>query len=158
MAFCDRLVGADSSIGEADLNFQQAIVSDFKRYVDFNGRSARSEYWWWVLMIVVIDVAFSLLEMIAGGPTSSMYGVINGINLLISLGLFLPGLAVAIRRLHDTNRSAWWVLIALTGVGIIVLIVWYCMRGTIGENQYGPDPLGADTGAPAAPTQGTWAS
>ena len=140
------------------MNFQQAIVSNFKRYVDFAGRSARSEYWWWVLLIVLIDVAFSLLEMIVGGPTSSMYGIVNAIDLLVSLGLFLPGLAVAIRRLHDTNRSGWWSLIALTGIGAIVLIVWFCMRGTIGENRFGADPLGGEAAAPAAPGQSTWAN
>ncbi len=138
------------------MNFTQAITSDFKRYVDFKGRSARSEYWWWVLMVVIINVVFSLLEMIVGGPMSSMYGIVSGLNTLVSLALFLPGLAVAIRRLHDTNRSGWWVLLALTIVGIIPLIIWYAARGTVGDNQYGADPLGGTAGA--APTQTTWAS
>jgi uncharacterized membrane protein YhaH (DUF805 family) len=139
------------------VNFQQAIVSNFKRYVDFNGRSARSEYWWWVLMIVVIDCIFALLGVIVGGATSPMYPIVNALNSLLALGLFLPGLAVAVRRLHDTNRSGWWVLIAITVIGVIPLIIWFAARGTIGDNAHGADPLGGAS-TPATPTQTTWAN
>ena len=59
------------------MNFQEAIISDFKRYVDFNGRSARSEYWWWALMSFGIGCVFSLLEIIVGGSTSPMYGAVR---------------------------------------------------------------------------------
>ena len=139
------------------MNFTQAITSNFKRYVDFNGRSARSEYWWWVLMVFIIDIVFTLLEMIVGGPGSSMYGIINGLNGLVSLALFLPGLAVAIRRLHDTNRSGWWVLLVFAIIiGWIFLIVWYATKGTVGDNKFGADPLGGSTGA--QPAQTTWAN
>jgi uncharacterized membrane protein YhaH (DUF805 family) len=50
-------------------------------------------------------------------------------------------LAVSARRLHDLDRTAWWLLLLLTGIGIILLIIWYCMRGTSGPNRFGPDPL-----------------
>jgi uncharacterized membrane protein YhaH (DUF805 family) len=137
------------------VNFSQAIVSDFKRYVDFNGRSARSEYWWWVLLTFGIGFVFGLLEVIVGGQNSPMYGAVVGLSYLANLGLFLPSLAVAVRRLHDTNRSGWWYLIAFTIIGIIPLIIWFATRGTIGDNQYGPDSL-SDAGAPAASAQSTW--
>ena len=66
-----------------------------------------------------------------GGPISA----------LVSLGLFLPGLAVAVRRLHDVDRSGWWLLLAFVPlIGIIVLIVWWCTEGTRGPNRFGPDP------------------
>jgi len=78
-----------------------------------------------------------------------------GLSYLANLGLFLPSLAVAVRRLHDTNRSGWWYLIAFTIIGIIPLIIWFATRGTIGDNQYGPDSL-SDAGAPAASAQSTW--
>lgn len=139
------------------MNFTQAITSNFKRYVDFNGRSARSEFWWWVLFVFIIDVVFTLLEMIVGGPTSSMYPLINGLDLLVSLAIFLPGLGVTVRRLHDTGRSGWWVLLSFTIIGIIPLIIWYATRGTVGDNQYGSDPLGG-VGAGAQPGQATWAN
>jgi uncharacterized membrane protein YhaH (DUF805 family) len=54
----------------------------------------------------------------------------------------LPGIAVSVRRLHDRDYSGWWFLIVLTGIGAIVLLVWFCMRGTAGANRFGPDPLG----------------
>ncbi|HLK23279.1 MAG TPA: DUF805 domain-containing protein [Caulobacteraceae bacterium] len=136
------------------MNFTQAITSNFRRYVDFNGRSARSEFWWWALFTFLIGCVFALLEIIVGGPTSSMYGPVVGLSYLVDLGLFLPGLAVAIRRLHDTNRSGWWYLLVLTIVGIIPLIIWYATRGTVGDNQYGADPLGGS----AVPAQTTWAA
>jgi len=64
------------------------------------------------------------------------------INLIVSLGLFLPGLAVAVRRLHDRNKSGWWFLIILISfIGVIVLIIWFVGRGDSGQNNYGPDPL-----------------
>jgi uncharacterized membrane protein YhaH (DUF805 family) len=53
----------------------------------------------------------------------------------------LPGLAVAARRLHDIDRTAWWLLILLTGIGAILLVIWYCFKGTPGPNRFGPDPL-----------------
>ena len=55
---------------------------------------------------------------------------------------YCRGISVTIRRLHDLDRTGWWLLIALTGIGMILLIVWYCMKGTTGPNSYGPDPLG----------------
>ena len=139
------------------MNFTQAITSNFKRYVDFNGRSARSEFWWWFLFVFIINCAFALLGIIVGGPMSSMYPIVNGLSTLVSLGLLLPGLAVAVRRLHDTNRSGWWYLIAFTIIGLIPLIIWFATRGTVGDNQYGADPLGG-SGASAPPTQTTWAT
>jgi uncharacterized membrane protein YhaH (DUF805 family) len=144
--------------GEAHVNFQEAIISDFKRYVDFNGRSARSEYWWWALMSFGIGCVFSLLEIIVGGSTSPMYGAVAALSYLVDLGLFLPGLAVAVRRLHDTNRSGWWYLIAFTIVGLIPLIIWFATQGTIGDTQYGPDPLAGGSAVPPPPAQTTWAN
>jgi len=114
------------------MNFQQAIVSGFQNYVNFNGRAARSEFWYWVLFVFLVNVAANIID--AGVGT----GIIGA---LVSLALFLPGIAVSVRRLHDLDRTGWWLLIALTGIGIILLIVWDCMKGTSGSNQYGPDPL-----------------
>jgi uncharacterized membrane protein YhaH (DUF805 family) len=62
-------------------------------------------------------------------------------NPVFSLATLLPSLAVAARRLHDTDRTAWWLLLALTGIGIFVLLVWFCFKGTPGPNRFGPDPL-----------------
>jgi uncharacterized membrane protein YhaH (DUF805 family) len=121
------------------MNFGEAIASGFSNYVNFSGRAARSEYWFWTLFVVLVSIVCNIIDMVA---TAGILGIIVG------LGLFLPGLAVSIRRLHDLDRTGWWVLIAFTGIGIILLIVWACMKGTDGPNQYGPDPLGMPQGMP----------
>lgn len=134
------------------MNFGQAIVSGFKRYVDFNGRSSRSEFWWWALFYFIGSVVFVVVADVAGA-NSTGYGSAAVLPLRIfGLVMFLPTLALTIRRLHDTNRSGWWYLLYFTIIGAIVLLVWYCMRGTVGENKFGPDPLGAAApeAAPAA--------
>ena len=64
------------------------------------------------------------------------------ITLIVALAVFLPSLGVAVRRLHDVGRSGWWILLAFTCIGGIVLIVWYCMDSQPGDNQYGPNPKG----------------
>ena len=114
------------------MTFTQAISSGLRRYVDFRTRSSRSEYWWWSLFSLSVGVVTSTLDLIIG------VAILNGLS---SLALFLPGLAVAIRRLHDVNRSGWWFLLAFTVIGILLLIYWYLQPGTRGTNNYGDDPL-----------------
>ena len=63
------------------------------------------------------------------------------VGLVVSLALLLPSIAVAIRRLHDLDRTGWWFLLVFTGIGAIVLLVWDCMKGTTGPNRFGTDPL-----------------
>ena len=122
------------------MSFTEAIGSGFRRYVDFSGRSSRSEYWWWTLFVFIGSVVFSVLDALIG--TSSV------LNLLFSLAVFLPGLAVSVRRLHDVDRSGWWYLIIFTIIGIIVLLVWYVRRGDDVENRFGANPLHASTDPP----------
>jgi uncharacterized membrane protein YhaH (DUF805 family) len=122
--------------GAAAMNFTQAISSGFQNYVNFSGRAARSEYWYWTLFATLVSIAASLVDhlifpMMDFSPLHSLAG----------LALFLPGIAVAVRRLHDLDRTGWWLLIILTVIGGILLLVWFCMRGTVGPNRYGPDPL-----------------
>ena len=61
--------------------------------------------------------------------------------MVVSLALLLPGVAVSVRRLHDLDRTGWWLLVVFTGIGIILLVIWDCMKGTNGPNRYGADPL-----------------
>ena len=102
----------------------------------FSGRASRSEFWYWALFALLVSIASSIIDHTIFPFAST--GPIEG---LTSLVLFLPGLAVSIRRLHDIDRSGWWWLIAFTVIGIVLLIVWACTRGTAGANRYGPDPL-----------------
>jgi uncharacterized membrane protein YhaH (DUF805 family) len=119
------------------VNFFEAIKICFSKYVDFTGRAPRSEYWWFVLFVFVLAVVFTVVD-----PERAF---------IFHLGVLLPQLAVSVRRLHDVNRSGWWLLILFVPlVGYIVLLVWFCQKGEAVANLYGPPPL-AD-GALAAET------
>ena len=110
------------SFGEA---IQMAIVQN---YCKFYGRSSRSEYWWYQLFLWLLSCVVSLVF----GE-----GSIAG---LIDLGLLLPTLGLSVRRLHDTCHSGWWLLLALTGIGIFVLLYWFILDSYHGDNEYGPEP------------------
>lgn len=114
------------------MTYIESIRSGFANYATSSGRAARSEYWYWAL--------FNLLASILAAIVNSLIGL--GIfESLVTLALLIPSIAVAIRRLHDLDRSGWWLLIAFTGIGMIVLLVWDCIKGTPGPNRFGPDPL-----------------
>ena len=70
-------------------------------------------------------------------------GAFSIVNMLVSLALILPGVAVSVRRLHDIDRTGWWILLGFTVIGALVLIYWACQRGTPGPNRFGPDPMPA---------------
>ncbi|HZQ13281.1 MAG TPA: DUF805 domain-containing protein [Pseudolabrys sp.] len=122
------------------MNFGEAIKSGFTHYVTFSGRAARSEFWYWTLFAVLLSLAAGIIDRgIFDFEESTTTGVFGP---LVSLALFLPGLAVSVRRLHDLDRSGWWLLLVLTLVGVILLLIWDCIKGTTGSNRFGPDPLG----------------
>ncbi len=123
------------------MDFPQAIVSGFKQYATFSGRAARSEYWYWVLFAAIGGGVASILDIGVLGVNAHDHHALQPLHAAFCLITFLPGLAVAARRLHDVNRSGWLMLIALTIIGLIPLFIWYCSQGTQGENRFGPDPL-----------------
>jgi uncharacterized membrane protein YhaH (DUF805 family) len=150
----------------------QAIIDTFRRivtqhYFDFEGRTRRQEFWYYVIAFVVIDIAFAVVQAVLNT---------HALTSLLALALLLPNLGIAVRRLHDINRTGWWVLIgAIPGTVMVVLTVisfmlagaaagfllllpilslcglaalaaaalliyWYAQPGTVGPNQYGPEP------------------
>jgi uncharacterized membrane protein YhaH (DUF805 family) len=120
--------------------FLEAIKSGISNYVNFSGRAARWQFWYWVLFAFIVAVVANMIDaMMFSDFMESGTGLVGG---LTSLALFLPGLAVSVRRLHDIDRTGWWVLLTLTLIGIILLIVWNCQKGTTGPNRFGADPLG----------------
>lgn len=107
------------------MSFAESIQTCFNKYIDFNGRASRSEYWWFALL------GFGL-------------SFIPVIGWILRLVILLPSLAVQVRRLHDMGRSAWWLLLLvppITIIGVIVLLIMSIFPGTPGPNRYGPDPL-----------------
>jgi uncharacterized membrane protein YhaH (DUF805 family) len=127
------------------MNFTDAIKTCFKNYAKCSGdaaRAGRSEYWYWVLFTVLASAAFRILDTIIFNVPFGDDRAVHPLYLIGTLVFLLPGINVAIRRLHDTNRSGWWLLIAFIPlIGIIVLLVWFCTKGTDGVNDYGNDPL-----------------
>jgi uncharacterized membrane protein YhaH (DUF805 family) len=119
------------------MGFGGAIKTCFSKYVEFKGRAGRPEYWWWALFNVLVSFGTAAVDLAiaaAGGP-----GVVSN---LVGLALFLPSLAVGARRLHDTDRRGWWLLLWLIPlIGWIILIVFLCQRGTEGPNRFGEDDL-----------------
>lgn len=135
------------------MNFGQAIASGFSNYVNFSGRASRSEYWYWVLFVILAEIVTSAIDYVIDRQvTTTLFG----------LAVFLPGLAVTVRRLHDLDRSGWWILLFFVPVAIVmfhrpaqrdddrvyiplvgamVQIIWYCTKGTDGPNRFGSDPL-----------------
>ena len=114
----------------------------WKKFADFNGRARRKEYWMFVLFSVIISVVLGVIDGVAGTPSAGGYGLLGG---LYVLAIFVPALAVTVRRLHDTNRSGWFILLGfIPCIGIIILIVFYAEDGTKGSNQFGSDPKGGE--------------
>jgi uncharacterized membrane protein YhaH (DUF805 family) len=113
-----------------------------KKYADFSGRAPRAEYWWFYLLTVVAYIVAMILDSIIGAGGAGGFGLLS---IVVMLGLLLPSLAAGVRRLHDTDRSGWWLLIALVPlVGAIVLLVFWVLEGTRGDNRFGPDPYSAE--------------
>ncbi len=121
-----------------------------KRYMQFDGRSRRKEYWAFFLLMLAAYVVAGILDGILG--MGAMIGGLYGpLSLLAALFFVIPSFAVGIRRLHDTDRSGWWILIGFVPlIGALVLIYFFILEGTRGSNQYGADPKEGEATAPNA--------
>jgi uncharacterized membrane protein YhaH (DUF805 family) len=104
-----------------------------KKYADFQGRAKRSEFWWFTAFQFLAGVGIAMIGMMMGLSEKG----IDGLSEMLGLALMLPGMAVASRRLHDVSRSAWWIFIPMTIVGIVPYLYWMCKAGDAQENQYG---------------------
>ncbi|MGA2777704.1 MAG: DUF805 domain-containing protein [Steroidobacteraceae bacterium] len=109
------------------MGFTDAIKTCFNKYVDFSGRAKRPEYWWYALFVFLVSIAISAVSRPASG--------------LFSLVTLLPSLAVAARRLHDTDRSGWWQLLwFIPVIGWIIMLIFLVTEGQPGDNEYGSPP------------------
>ena len=121
------------------MGFMDAVKICLNKYVDFKGRASRSEFWWFFLFNILVQIVATILDGILGmgGPQS-----IGLIAPIASLALLLPAIAVGVRRLHDRDMSGWWMLIMFFPlIGGIALLIICAMKGTEGDNRFGPDPL-----------------
>jgi len=148
------------------------MLLPLRRYAQFSGRSRRKEYWMFLLFCVIARFVLTIIDNILGfnftlglNPVGPRLGLLAG---LFALATFIPSLAVGVRRLHDTDRSGWWILAVLVAIvpgavlmavnlvvgmaaiavgalgASILLIVYMCQDGTRGDNRYGPDPKSPD--------------
>lgn len=114
--------------------FVGAVRTCFNKYATFHGRARRPEFWFFALFNILASVAANIVDSVVFG----LGGGFSPLSTLFSLAVLVPALAVGARRLHDTDRSGWWQLIALVPlVGAIVLIVFLCQRGTAERNRFG---------------------
>ncbi|WP_447726210.1 DUF805 domain-containing protein [Sphingomonas koreensis] len=168
------------------------MILPYKRFFDFKGRSRRKEFWMYVLFVILVTIVLTILDNVLGlGGTASGGADLSGtavgvggaasggwLTNIFSLLTLIPGIAVSVRRLHDLDRTGWWILLPavfyipgaalmfagamggstgmtgasmlLMGIGFItaiLLLVWYCMPGTVGPNRFGEDPKGQTTNA-----------
>ena len=121
------------------MDFVPAVKSCLSKYATFRGRACRSEYWYFVLFMALVNIVAGILDASIAGSGANL----SPISAIVFVALFLPGLAVAVRRLHDKDRTGWWYFILLLPlIGAIVLVVWFCGKGTTGSNRFGSDPFG----------------
>ena len=105
------------------MGFLEAVKTCFGKYATFSGRARRSEYWWFALLSFILSF-------------------IPVVNMIYGLAALIPGIAVCVRRLHDTGRSGWWLLLALVPIVNLILIYFYICDSQPGANQYGENPKG----------------
>lgn len=157
-----------------------------EKYADFSGRAPRAEFWWYFLAVIIASIVARIIDNILGMNLMGPYGPLS---LILMLGLLVPNIAVGVRRLHDIDRTGWWILLPIVpyclafvlggaammggaasgsamgmgaGMGIaaiflligvacaLLLLVFYCLPGTPGDNRYGPNPYGSGGGSTVA--------
>ena len=137
----------------------ELMFQPLRKYADFTGRARRTEFWLFALLVFLIEIVFMALLSAVGGsalmmgdpaaaaavPMTGAIGAVLFAHLAVMLALLVPSLAVTFRRLHDTNRRGWWILIGLIPlIGAVVLFIFYLLDGTPGPNRFGEDPKGRE--------------
>ncbi len=116
------------------MDFMTAVRYNFQNYFNIEGRAQRSQYWWFTLFMFLVYIGAGVLDVLVGFPIFYM---------IAALGFLAPSICVAIRRMHDHDKSGWWLLIGFVPVvGFLYLLYLFVIPGTAGDNNFGPDPLG----------------
>jgi uncharacterized membrane protein YhaH (DUF805 family) len=126
------------------MKFGQAVASGWKNFSNSRDRASRSEYWYWTLFTFLVGSGLGFVQgifVVTSGANSVGVEGLKVVAGLFNLAVLVPSIRLAARRLHDTGRSGWWFLIGFTIVGLIPLVIWYCLPGKPGTNKYGPNPL-----------------
>lgn len=126
------------------------MLLPYRRYADFSGRSRRLEYWMFTLFQAIVITLFLVVMLTAAvasrdsgtGEFGAGFSAVMILFLIFCLGSVIPALAVTVRRLHDQDKSGWWILVQLLPFGALILLIFMCLEGTPGYNSYGDDPTG----------------
>lgn len=118
------------------MDFVTAIKTCLGKYATFKGRASRSEFWYWTLFTWLLSVAAMLVDSAMGGGVSAAEPGMQVVSTIVMLAIWMPTLGVSVRRLHDVNRTGWWILLALTVLGAIVLLYWFVMPSKDANNRY----------------------
>ena len=122
--------------------FNQYFLDVIKNhYVDFDGRASRKEYWMFVVFYLAIYIGASIVGAILGAVSDTLALLVSLGVMLFGLGIILPSLGIAVRRLHDTGRSGWFILLGLIPLAGLIVLYFAILEGDAGPNEYGPDPL-----------------
>ena len=121
---------------ERQVGFLESLSLFFKNYLNFSGRSGPSAYWWYLLWSLIFTILFALIDSLALDISAEDLFSSSSAFVLITL---IPSISLSFRRLHDIDKSGWWLLISLTIIGIPVLIYWAIKAGDRQENSYGAD-------------------
>jgi uncharacterized membrane protein YhaH (DUF805 family) len=123
------------------MTFSQAVSSVLlNKYATFSGRARRSEYWWWYLFVTIVFVVAGILDRAVGFTYSDTTVGGGWIATIAGIVFLIPNLAVAVRRLHDTGRTGWWLLIGLVPVIGFFVLLYFFVLDSENDNQYGPYP------------------
>ena len=114
-----------------------AIDKAFRNYLNFSGRSNRSEFWYFFLFILIVNFLTTLIDTYIIGYHPEEMGIVSGIFWLVTC---IPQLSITFRRLHDVGKSGWWFLLSFTVIGFVPLIVWWCSISEPKKNRYGKVP------------------
>ena len=117
------------------MDLSTSVKVCFKKYATFEGRAQRSEFWYFCLFCLLVGIVTLYIDIsVLGYSIEEEY---TPLNTIAYLAVFIPSISVTARRLHDIGKSGWWMLLALTGIGIILLIIWYVTEGEKKKNRFG---------------------
>ena len=114
------------------MQINNAVINAFSHYADFSGRTSREQYWWFTTAVVLTSLILSLAHI------ATRFSVFTEIlSLIFNLGILIPGISISVRRLHDINKSGWWLLIVFTIIGLIPIAYWAVRPSDSTVNLYG---------------------
>ena len=122
------------------MTFVDSVKTCLAKYADFSGRATRSEYWWFYLAFIFFYIAGLVLSCILSSISETLGMIGFGIVALGALGFILPSLAAGVRRLHDVDKSGWFLLLGLIPIVGLVLLYFFVIPGTPGDNRFGAPP------------------